>query len=1024
MSSTFSRQGLLLTLLVIGFPHSAFAQTYCWQQPQSTVLPTGDLQWAPQPFKYVAGATVRYIDFVAGNDNNTGATKAQAWQHHPWDPTAGGEAKKYSGPTTYVFKRGVAYRGVLRPTESGTAAEPIRLTSDPSWGEGETGLYGSEIVAGWQQGGPDSMPEKEKVWYADLTFTPRYAWMVSANGEATRLKLARTPNWTVKNPDDVAGEWWAWENPGWWQNPNPWKTKIGNTTMHLGCDTKHITQPEDYYKGALVWSEWGVVMGAPYPTRVEGVDTMKKALAFQGPWYNDSQSIHTNNRYYLEDKPQFLDEAGEFWFDKQGNGGRLYVRLPGDVDPHTVTVEAAKNMNCLDSKGMSHLQVSGLTFRFWNVYWDITNQVWQNPDVNNAAIRILGAADDIVIKNCKFDETPKAVRLEAYGVMDHIVVADNDIRFADHGAIEIVRAGNGTLGDVQVLRNRLFDIGARAVRPNGQMALQVGFPTTAEIAGNLIDRCYASGLFIFGAKGSGDTSDRPFSRILIHHNKVTNSLLAANDWGGIETWQGGPYYVYDNISGNPRGPMNWGGHTFGHAFYLDGAFKNYHFNNIAWGDNSDPKSKFGNTAAFQEIISYQNTFFNNTVYKFINASRRQAADAGRDKFLGNVFQDIGNVVFRHSDAEGKDPNARDAGQQGARFAYELNAYGSNVFNDIRGAIGAFEAPGGDYKTVDTFAAALAKEHALRSDAGVMTATAPLRDPAHFDFRLTTDSAARHLGVKVFVPWSIYATVGEWNFSRNVADPAAVIDEHWYMTSYFHNRDDYYKRPTYPLTALNVTAKDYLKGVLEDWTEGALNFDGRQTYCSLSDTVASKRVCTNVDMPANNFLIEAVFKTEKGHKDGVLVSKYSSSGNGYKLDFDQNGKARLSLMVSGKAAYSVSGAAIVNDGKWHHLIAEVDRSGKTNIYVDGVLSNGSSTGAMPSSTVSLGNTADLLVGKSPDGNYFKGTLDFLRLSKGTLSDARTSIGELYKWELDGPFLRDFTGKIPVGKKRDVGAVAAQ
>jgi len=245
-----------------------------------------------------------------------------------------------------------------------------------------------------------------------------------------------------------------------------------------------------------------------------------------------------------------------------------------------------------------------------------------------------------------------------------------------------------------------------------------------------------------------------------------------------------------------------------------------------------------------------------------------------------------------------------------------------------------------------------------------------------------------------------------------------------MTSYFHNRDDYYKRPTYPLTALNVTAKDYLKGVLEDWTEGALNFDGRQTYCSLSDTVASKRVCTNVDMPANNFLIEAVFKTEKGHKDGVLVSKYSSSGNGYKLDFDQNGKARLSLMVSGKAAYSVSGAAIVNDGKWHHLIAEVDRSGKTNIYVDGVLSNGSSTGAMPSSTVSLGNTADLLVGKSPDGNYFKGTLDFLRLSKGTLSDARTSIGELYKWELDGPFLRDFTGKIPVGKKRDVGAVAAQ
>ena len=33
-----------------------------------------------------------------------------------------------------------------------------------------------------------------------------------------------------------------------------------------------------------------------------------------------------NMRYYLEDKPQYLDDPeGEYWFEKKGNGGRLYL---------------------------------------------------------------------------------------------------------------------------------------------------------------------------------------------------------------------------------------------------------------------------------------------------------------------------------------------------------------------------------------------------------------------------------------------------------------------------------------------------------------------------------------------------------------------------------------------------------------------------------------------------------------------------------------------------------------------------
>jgi hypothetical protein len=51
------------------------------------------------------------------------------------------------------------------------------------------------------------------------------------------------------------------------------------------------------------------------------------------------------------------------------------------------------------------------------------------------------------------------------------------------------------------------------------------------------------------------------------------------------------------------------------------------------------------------------------------------------------------------------------------------------------------------------------------------------------------------------------------------------------------------------------------------------------------------------------------------------------------------------------------------------------------------------------------------------------VDFLRIARGTLADAQTSIEELYEWELNGPFLKDFTGKAPADGKRDAGAIGS-
>jgi len=113
--------------------------------------------------------------------------------------------------------------------------------------------------------------------------------------------------------------------------------------------------------------------------------------------------------------------------------------------------------------------------------------------------------------------------------------------------------------------------------------------------------------------------------------------------------------------------------------------------------------------------------------------------------------------------------------------------------------------------------------------------------------------------------------------------------------------------------------------------------------------------------------------------------------------------------------------MVNDGKWHHVLAEVDREkGLMRIYVDGKLA-GNPEPAIASS-ISLDNRADFLVGKaSDDSKPFKGVVDFMRVCQGTLDDAQTDIDELYEWQMNGPVKYDMAGKAPMGEGRDAGAL---
>jgi hypothetical protein len=1072
---------------------NAPAPAFSWQKPHARVLPTGDLAWAPTPYVFAPGPVTRYIDFQNGNDTNDGRTPRTPWQHHPWDRKAYGNAAACSGPVTYVFKGGVAYRGKLMANESGAPGNPIRLVSDPAWGAGPALIVGSStITGGWKRcdaADAPGMPAPDKLWYIDLpgdfdtdppTARLSTLWAVR-KGTAVRLNIARDPNWTITDPNDPFTQWHRWD------------AFLGTRNRGWLIDAQWKGKPKTLFQDAVIWTQHRYLMGTPHQINIKEFDPERGAFLIASPGGisyrlgGDPQKPYPlDNRvaYFIENVPAFLDAPGEYYYDRNGpHPGRLYVRAPGDADPNRLTFEAGVTRSPIEIRDRNHIEIAGLQFSFNDDDDGTYGYPWYVG--GGAMVRILGTCRDIAVHHCRFYDVVSAViafprpggtdvaaKMRARDIgpfandrMDDIRVCDNDVRNSSYeGAIWIQGEsgdasgkGYGILKRVEVLRNRVVNSGFRPGRSSTSalQAIRVIIPETAELAGNVVDGSWGSGIFVLGGKSSGARNDVPLTRILVHHNKADNTMLGCNDYGGIEIFQGGPAYFFNNVSRNSVGTKTFTGSELAYNLYLDGAFKIYCFNNILAGRLDAVNSNYYGHCGYFMVFGFLNNFWNNTVYHFeygVNGS-----SGNRSAIVGNCFVDAQkSFLGQNRPGDVSMMGGGDTGEQG-RKGIPTMAYGDNVFwghprGGYRGKgdfgfVGGISTDKGSGaqvyagNTLEQLRTALQNMHARVSSIGTHTATMPLRNPAAGDYRPTHDSAAIDQGVKFFVPWGLARVVGEWHFYRSDFTPTLVLGEHFYMQEEHMLRDMYYLIPRNDLRLNEAAPHDYVRGPLEDWIDGALQFDGTNRYAVLTHaemtvdmdyTGADSRrrrgpviaeggrfpgvKRRTLDMDTNNFLIEVYFKTAKDHTGGTIVEK--GVGTGYTLAIDAHGAAVLRLRA-GDATTSLSGG-VVNDGTWHHLIAEADRgAGCMTLYLDGT-QVAQHTLELPAGA-SLANRDDFLVGKGARGNYFKGCIDFLRVSRGTLADAKTTIAELYAWEFDGPFLRDFCGAAPIGPRRDAGAI---
>ena len=172
--------------------------------------------------------------------------------------------------------------------------------------------------------------------------------------------------------------------------------------------------------------------------------------------------------------------------------------------------------------------------------------------------------------------------------------------------------------------------------------------------------------------------------------------------------------------------------------------------------------------------------------------------------------------------------------------------------------------------------------------------------------------------------------------------------------------------------------------------------------------------SELDRGDGSLVVEAVVKIDRANTAGVIAGKLDAAG-GYAQRLAGGKPEFLERSAAGEAL--VTGPARIDDGAWHHILVEADRAtGELRVHVDGKTVASSSAPAVlaAASTCPAGFTAGVVV---------VGAIDFLRVARGSLADAQTTIAELYAWEFDGPQFRDFAGRKITGKFRDIGALEA-
>jgi hypothetical protein len=576
-----------------------------------------------------------WVDALHGNDENNGLSRLTAYRTIQ-------RAANVATPGTTVHILPGIYRETIKPTSSGKVTQPMVYRSEE--GPGTVVIRGSQEAATleWTQlisnsiGLPDDI-NPGNLYYADLSSwklnaAPRFVIQFNSNNEATRLPLAREPDWQVSTDWKYAEYWWTADGGASLANCDP------STDPDPDCDIPsrsttqlidHQSDPEQAGIEAGNLTTLGNLTGATlvalddaeghylYHRTIiahavtQGRITVDRACEFDAG--SGLPGLGWGSKYYIENHPALIDTAGEWWYD--ANHSRLYLWPLTPGNPAAQHIEISQREAGFDLTNLSYITLDGLSIEIFNgsAIFQMNNEHSSSyaNTVRNASIRFtnfgisLGQSADGQLSDITSGftlEDSTISHIDSLGFYTNYWWVGGTVDTFTHAGII----------NTKIRNNEFFDLGFNpdSDYPDG---IQINYPDRFYFENNYVHQIAHNGI-ILGRSIIQSVKDRGFSsdeiktgNILIKDNIIEKACLLATDCGALKlvgrlpdnhvfrdmlvmgnvfrnnfgwtyisekrgTWAGGP------------GSEVQGMGAFG--IYLDGASGIYAYRNIAYNNSS------------------------------------------------------------------------------------------------------------------------------------------------------------------------------------------------------------------------------------------------------------------------------------------------------------------------------------------------------------------------------------------------------------------------------------------------------
>ena len=277
---------------------------------------------------------------------------------------------------------------VITPEESGTADGPTTYTAYR--GEKPV-LSGGRAIAGWKKGdGP--------LWRADLPEVKAGLWYFrQLFVDGRRATRARAPNDGYFRVTGLVDQ-----PPGVRWNVGVDKFRFQKGDIRPWADLGNVE--------VVVFHSWNTSR-----VRIASVDEEAGVVTFTGPTIFRPLAWDPEQRYYVENARELLDQPGEWYLD--GPSGTLYyLPLPGE-DPSKAEIVAPMLGEIVRFEGnadqrrfVDHVHLTGLSFQ--HADWTLGPPGYGDPQ---AAVTIAAAVMADGARHCRLQQCEVA-RVGGYGV--------------------------------------------------------------------------------------------------------------------------------------------------------------------------------------------------------------------------------------------------------------------------------------------------------------------------------------------------------------------------------------------------------------------------------------------------------------------------------------------------------------------------------------------------------------------------------------------------------------------------------